>query len=300
MKSKWTVYIGILLSILAIIVAVTTPEVRQFFGFETNQSSKDAEIKEVPVIVRTESSEPLAGVKVEFTSHRGIAATAVTESNGYVMVKIPSTRDLQITLRKEGFETISEIVDLKGGSVVAKTYTLKSTSKSTSFSTPPISPDKPTPVPVGATSTEPSPTPTRPSPTQISAKEPKPPKVECKTFGGTLASEGEYTEIIPVANKAEKPVSRLYVTGNNPRLVVCQIQKSFGELPLAYALPENSQLDSIVAKVYIDGKLRKNIDLNRGEALREKIDINGASTYKLEFSLPDKSDKSDYIYALEK
>ena len=125
MNSRWTVYIGILLSTLAIIVAVTTPKVRQIFGFETNQSSKDAEIKEVPVIVRTESSAPLAGVNVEFTSQRGIAATAVTESNGYVMVKIPSTRDLQITLRKEGFETISEIVDLKGGSVVTKTYILK-------------------------------------------------------------------------------------------------------------------------------------------------------------------------------
>ncbi|AFZ08186.1 hypothetical protein Osc7112_3844 [Oscillatoria nigro-viridis PCC 7112] len=135
-KSKWTVYIGILLSVLAIIVAVTTPEVRYGLGLETNPSPKnaeikevlapkDAEIKEVPVIVRTESSAPLAGVNVEFTSQRGIAATAVTESNGYVMVKIPSTRDLQITLRKEGFETISEIVDLKGGSVVTKTYILK-------------------------------------------------------------------------------------------------------------------------------------------------------------------------------
>lgn len=285
MTSRWTIYITILLSILAIIVAVTTPEVRHFFGFETNQSSKEPEMKEVDLIVQTESLQPLLSVNVEFKSQRA-PGKALTDSNGYAKIKIPSTTDVQITLRKDGFTTISEVIDLKKDPVLTRTYTLKSTSAST----PQTSPDKPTTGPVSPPTTEP------PLP-PISAK---PPKVECKTFGGTLASEGEYTEIIPVANKAEKPVSRLYVTRNHPRLVVCQIQKSFGEIPLAYALPENSELDSIVAKVYIDGKLRKNIDLNRGEALREKIDIKDASTYKLEFSVSDKSDKSDYIYALEK
>ncbi len=285
MTSRWTIYIGILLSILAIIVAVTTPEVRCRLGLEPCQSPKEPEMKKVDLTVQTESQKPLSRVNVEFKS-QGPPEPVLTDGNGYAQIKIPSTTDVQITLRKDGFETISYTIDLKKDPVLTRTYTLKSTSAST----PQTSPDKPTTGPVSPPTTEP------PLP-PISAK---PPKVECKTFGGTLASEGEYTEIIPVANKAVKPVSRLYVTGNNPRLVVCQIQKSFGELPLAYALPENSQLDSIVAKVYIDGKLRKNIDLNRGEALREKIDINGASTYKLEFSLPDKSDKSDYIYALEK
>ncbi|MEG4029711.1 MULTISPECIES: hypothetical protein [unclassified Microcoleus] len=135
MKSKWTVYIGISLSVLAIIVAVTTPEVRYRLGLETNPSPKnaeikevpapkDAEIKEVPVMVRTESLEPLASVNVEFTSQRG-PATGLTDSNGYIIVKIPSTRDLQITLRKEGFETISETVDIKEDSVLTKKYILK-------------------------------------------------------------------------------------------------------------------------------------------------------------------------------
>ncbi|MEG4029712.1 MULTISPECIES: hypothetical protein [unclassified Microcoleus] len=288
MKSKWTVYIGILLSILAIIVAVTTPEVRRFFGFETNQSSKDAEMKEVDLSVQTESLQPLLSVNVEFKS-QGAPATALTDSNGYAKIKIPSTRDVQITLRKEGFETSSQIIDLEKNPVLTRTYMLKSISASTS-QTPP---DKPTPVPVSPTPTESSPNP----PSPISAK---PPKVECKIFGNSIFSDGEYTEIIPVANKAEQSVSRLYVTRDNPRSILCKIQKNFGELPLAYALPENSRLDSIVAKVYIDGKLRKNVDLNRGEALREKIDITGASTYKVEFSLPDNSDKGDNIYVLEK
>ena len=124
MKSKWTVYIGILLSVLAIIVAVTTPEVRYRLGLEANQPSKDSEIKEVPVIVITESSEPIENVKVEFTSQRG-PTTGLTDSNGYTIVKILSTRDLQITLRKEGFETISETVDIKENSVLTKKYILK-------------------------------------------------------------------------------------------------------------------------------------------------------------------------------
>ncbi|MGB8689346.1 MAG: hypothetical protein WCD53_18675 [Microcoleus sp.] len=288
MKFKWNIYIGsitIFLAIIGIVVAVTIPEVRRLIGLETNQPP---EMKEVELIVKSESLQPLLNVNVEFKS-LGPPETKDTDSRGYAKIRIPSTTDVQITLMKEGFVPITQVIDLKKDPVLTRTYTLKSISAST----PQTPPDKPNPVPL-------SPPPTELSPNPVSPISAKPPKVECKTFGGTLASEGEYTEIIPVANKAEKPVSRLYVTGNNPRLVVCQIQKSFGELPLAYALPENSQLDSIVAKVYIDGKLRKNIDLNRGEALREKIDINGASTYKLEFSLPDKSDKSDYIYALEK
>lgn len=135
MKSKWTVYIGISLSVLAIIVAVTTPEVRYRLGLETNPSPKNAEIKEVPapkdaeikeiyVMVRTESLEPLALVNVELTSQRG-PTTDSTDTTGYAIFKIPSTRDLQITLRKEGFETISETVDLKVDRVLTKKYTLK-------------------------------------------------------------------------------------------------------------------------------------------------------------------------------
>lgn len=291
MKSKWNIYIGsltIILSIIAIAVAVATPEVRCRLGLETNQCPKDSEMKKVDLIVQNESQQPLSSVNVEFKS-QGPLEPVLTDANGYAQINIPSTTDVQITLRKDGFETISYRIDLKKDTGLTRTYRLKSTSSSTT----------PTP-PDGPTALSPSPTPGEPSPTPLSPISAKPPKVECKTFGGTLASEGEYTEIIPVADKAEKPVSRLYVTSNNPRLVVCQIQKSFGKLPLAYALPENSELDSIVAKVYIDGKLLKNIDLNRGQAWREKIDIKDASTYKLEFSVSDKSDKSDYIYALEK
>ena len=288
MTSRWTIYIGILLSILAIIVAVTTPEVRHFFGFETNQYSKDPEMKEVDLIVKTESLQPLLNVSVEFNS-QGPPEPVLTDSSGYAKIKIPSTTDVQITLRKDGFETISYRIDLKKDPGLTRTYTLKSTSASTS-QTPPGEP----------TSVSPNPTPPELSPTPLSPISAKPPKVECKIFGNSIFSDGEYTEIIPVANKAEQSVAKLFVTRDNTRSILCKIQKNFGELPLAYALPENSQLDSIVAKVYIDGKLRKNIDLNRGEALREKIDIKGASTYKVEFSVPDKSDKGDNIYVLEK
>lgn len=290
MKSKWNIYIGsitIFLAIIAIAVAVTTPEIRCRLGLEPCPASTDSESKEVPVLVRTESLEPIESVNVEFTSKRGIT-TGLTDSNGYVLVKILGTRDLQITLRKEGFVTKSETVDLKQDSVLTKEYRLKRVS-----STSQTLANKPTTGPVTAPPTKPSSAPSPPSPVQ-------PPKVECKTFGDSVFGDGEFKETILVANKPEQSVSRFFVTRNSPRSVACQIQKNFGELPLAYALPENSELDSIVAKVYIDGKLLKNIDLNRGEALREKIDIKGASTYKVEFSVPDKSDKSDAVYVLEK
>jgi hypothetical protein len=292
-KSKWNIYIGsltIILSIIAIAVAVTTPEVRRFIGLRTNPPSEELEMKKVDLIVQNESQQPLSTVNVEFISD-GAPEPVLTDANGYAQIKIPSTTDVQITLRKDGFETKSYRIDLKKEQGLTRKYTLKSTSPLT----PPTPPDELSPVP-------PSPSP-KPSTTPVSPASAKPPKVDCKIVDeivDSIFSDGKYTETIPVANKPEQPVSRLYVTRDNPRSVLCTIQKNFGELPLAYALPENSRLDSIVAKVYIDGNLRKNVDLNRGEALREKIDIKGASTYKLEFSVPDKSDKGDYIYVLER
>ena len=104
MNSKWTIYLGILISIIALGASVTTPEVRKVFGLETNQSSNDSEMKEVELTVQTDSKEPLLDVNVEFKS-QGAPGTIFTDSNGYAKIKIPTTTDVQVTLRKEGFAT---------------------------------------------------------------------------------------------------------------------------------------------------------------------------------------------------
>lgn len=128
MNSKWTVYMGVLIPIVALIVGVTTPEVRCFLRLQTTQCSKDAEKTNVELIVKTDSQEPLSDVNVEFKSE-GPPGTALTDSNGYTTIKIPSTTDVQVTLSKEGFTTKSYVIDLRKDSVVTRTYMLKKKSR---------------------------------------------------------------------------------------------------------------------------------------------------------------------------
>ena len=283
MNSKWTIYLGILISIIALGASVTTPEVRKVFGLETNQSSNDSERKEVELIVQNDSQQPLSRVNVEFKS-QGPPEPVLTDSSGYAKIKIPTTTDVQITLRKDGFETISYRIDLKKDPGLTRTYTLKNISDST-LQTPP---DKPT-VAVSPTPTEPSPTPFSPPSAKL--------EVECKPF--IFYPDGEYKDIISVANKAEQPLSRFFVNKDVAKSLVCKIQQNSGNLLIAYGLPDDSVLNRILVKVYVDGNLRKSVNVSRGQALREKIDVKGASGYKLEFSMPDKSNNGDYVYTLE-
>ncbi|WP_293131224.1 hypothetical protein [Microcoleus sp. bin38.metabat.b11b12b14.051] len=283
MNSKWTIYIGILISIIALGASVTTPEVRKVFGLETNQSSNDSEMKEVELTVQTDSKEPLLDVNVEFKS-QGPPGTIFTDSNGYAKIKIPTTTDVQVTLRKEGFTTNSYVIDLKKDPILTRTYMLKKTSSLTSQT----SPSQPTSVPTPA-ATEVSLTPFSPPSVKL--------EVECKPF--IFYPDGEYKDIISVANKAEQPLSRFFVNKDVTKSLVCKIQQNSGNLLIAYGLPDDSVLNRILVKVYVDGNLRKSINVSRGQALKEKIDVKGASGYKLEFSMPDKSNNGDYVYTLE-
>lgn len=283
MNSKWTIYLGILISIIAIGASVTTPEVRKVFGIETNQSSNDYEMKEVELTVQTDSKEPLLDVNVEFKS-QGPPGTIFTDSNGYAKIKIPTTTDVQVTLRKEGFTTNSYVIDLKKDPILTRTYMLKKTSSLTSQT----SPDQPASVPTPA-ATEASLTPFSPPSAKL--------EVECKPF--LFYPDGEYKDIISVANKAEQPLSRFFVNKDVAKSLVCKIQQNSDHLLIAYGLPDDSVLNRILVKVYVDGNLRKSVNVSRGQALREKIDVKGASGYKLEFSMPDKSNNGDYVYTLE-
>jgi hypothetical protein len=156
----------------------------------------------------------------------------------------------------------------------------------------------PSPVPY---SLQPSPDPSSaPSPSQHSS--PTAPvsrklELECEQFG---VPSYNYTKLISVANKGEEPKTRFLLYKGASRSVVCKILKNSGELNLAYGLPDNSSLSRAALKIYVDGSLRKKVDVSRGEVIRENIDIANATTYKLEFFVPENTSTQDYMYNLSK
>ncbi|XZO01807.1 MAG: hypothetical protein ACM65L_25595 [Microcoleus sp.] len=83
-------------------------------------------------------------------------------------------------------------------------------------------------------------------------------------------------------------------------LITCKIIKNPGELKLAYGLPDNSNLIRVSVKIYVDGELKKTLDFGRGEAMRESIDIMGASGYTIDYKVILPKNESGYIYMLPK
>lgn len=126
-------------------------------------------------------------------------------------------------------------------------------------------------------------------------------ETDCRVFGG--AAE-KYEDLIPVANKLEETSARFNFSYGNSRSLLCKIVKNPGELNLVYALPDNSPLNRVRLKVYVDGNLRNTLNLSRGEVLRHKIDLRGASGYKLDFEVVSTQNffllSQCYVYALNK
>lgn len=143
------------------------------------------------------------------------------------------------------------------------------------------------PSPIGSLS---SPTPSSPStPSEQKSKS------ECKDFGATIVN---YTDLISVANRPEKPTARFYLTRSTSRSVVCNIIQSSGELKLIYGIPDNSSTIRVVLKIYLDGKLYKSIDMERGEKIREVVNIANVSGYKVEYSVSDMNSTGGWVYRI--
>jgi uncharacterized membrane protein len=271
--SKIPAIIGAILAVLIPAVAtVTVPEIRSLVGFNRSESNKSKQ--EVDLTVQDYSGQPLSDVSVEFKS-KGAPENIFTDSNGYVKINIPQTTNVQVTLRKEGYQQASYTIDLQKDPSLTRTYRLSKISTPD----PPIS-----------------------SPPLIEEENPPPKdptKAECINFG---TEPEQYTQLISVANKTEKSQSRFNLSQNSRRELTCQIIKNSGELPLPYALSDNSSINRIEIQVYVDGNLRKTIKLSRGEVLKEKIDIRGAESYKLIFSIVSQQQGyffGDYVYVLD-
>jgi hypothetical protein len=139
---------------------------------------------------------------------------------------------------------------------------------------PPTPAQFPLPTPSAPILVTPSPSLPAPLPQQL--------KSECLFSGRFVKSP---TRMVPAGNKTERVKSQFFVSEGKPYSITCKILNNSGELPLRYVIPSNSSLIRVSIKIYLDGNSYKTFTLDRGEVLRENIDISSALDYKLEFSL---------------
>ena len=125
---------------------------------------------------------------------------------------------------------------------------------------------------------------------------------QCQLISGSPAYN--YDKLITIGKRTEEPKSSFLISYSSPRSITCKIIDNPGEITFAYGLPDNSKLIRVSVKIYVDGELRKTLYFGRGEAIRESIDITGASGYTIDYQviLPKGSStaEQDYIYMLPK
>jgi hypothetical protein len=99
-----------LIPIIAIITAITNPEIRCFLRLDSGQICLSGFTK-VKLVVRNKKYEPIQGVEVRFLA-QGAPDVKYTDSNGFSDIQIPSREDIEITLLKDGFEALNQVVNV--------------------------------------------------------------------------------------------------------------------------------------------------------------------------------------------
>ena len=97
--------------VLAFLVGLAITGVLQFDFSSDNQDAEDTTLIEVQILVQSNDSEPISDVEIQVISE-GAPVNLYTNSSGYSRVKIPSRGDVDVVLRKEGYDTRSETINL--------------------------------------------------------------------------------------------------------------------------------------------------------------------------------------------
>lgn len=69
------------------------------------------EMVEVQILIQTEDGQPIGNVEIQVIS-QGAPTTIYTNSSGYARLEIPSRDDVDIVLRKQGYEVRTETINL--------------------------------------------------------------------------------------------------------------------------------------------------------------------------------------------
>ena len=289
--TKWGFILGTPIAFLALIAtAATVPEFR--CAIDKTAAVCSEQRQDVELYTQTETGEYLADVKIIFTA-QGPPEFKYTDNSGYAKVKIPTKGDVSVNLTKVGYPTQNFTINLKNEQSTTRTIRFSKSGKPIIEGLPPIS-QTPTPTPTPIPTPTPTPTPT-PAPVPSTAATTT--EVQCQNMYGY--ENFDYDKLVSVGKRTEQPSSGFTITGSQPKSFTCKIIKNSGEIKLAYGLPDNSQLNRVSVKMYVDGVLKKNLELDRGQAIRESLNITGASGYTIDFEvLPKNAYISGEIYNL--
>ena len=96
-----------LLSLTVLVLSVGLVSVDEVTHFLFAKNSEE-EIKKIDInfVIRDSENNPLEGVEVSFQG-TGAVETRRTDSNGYVGLNLPERQDIEIVMRKEGFNCIN-------------------------------------------------------------------------------------------------------------------------------------------------------------------------------------------------
>lgn len=91
----------------------------------SSAASKTPDLEEINIIVQErESLKPIEGVEIEYIVE-GPSVRKYTDRNGQRGISIPSTRVVEITLRKRGFKTAPDTINLQVDPKKTKTFYLE-------------------------------------------------------------------------------------------------------------------------------------------------------------------------------
>lgn len=265
--------------------AATVPEFR--CSIDKTAAVCSEQRQNVELYTQTEEGEYLAGVKIQFST-QGPPEVKYTENSGYAKVKIPTKGDVHVNLTKAGYPTQNFTINLENDQSTTRIIRLSKSGQPIIEGSSPISPTV-TPSP----SPSPSPSSVPPTPTATTTE------VKCEDVSRNGNNDYDYNNLISVAKRPEQPSSYFQLAASLPKSFACKIINNSGEIKLAYGLPDNSSLTRVSVKIYVDGILRKDLVFGRGQAIRESLDIKGASGYTINFEVvPKNAEFSGDVYNL--
>ena len=124
MSSKlFTITAGIIIPLMGVIVAVAVPEARCLTRIDVSQCKTDAiaGLKDVELVIQTDGYKAVSEAEIQLIS-TGAPERILTDSNGYVKVRIPTTIDVQVIVGKSGFDTQKYSIDLRKETATTRTY----------------------------------------------------------------------------------------------------------------------------------------------------------------------------------
>ncbi|MEG3870210.1 MULTISPECIES: hypothetical protein [unclassified Microcoleus] len=286
--TKWGFILGTPIAFFAFVAtAATVPEFR--CSIDKTAAICSEQRQNIELYTQSEAGEYLADVKIIFTA-KGPPETQYTDNNGYVKVRIPTKGDVRVNLSKVGYPTQNFTINLENDQSITRIIRFTKSGQPIIEASSPTS-QSPSSLPSPSSSSSPSSVP--PTPTATTTE------VKCEDVSRNGNNDYDYDNLISVAKRTEQPSSYFQLSASRPKSFACKIINNSGEIKLAYGLPDNSNLTRVSVKIYVDGIIRKDLVFGRGQAIRESLDIKGASGYTINFEVvPKNAEFSGDVYNL--